>query len=194
VFDDGSPGSAGVPPPRWRGRLDGLPDVYLLLPGSDDMGIKWREGLLQIKGRVASVGQERFGARHAGRVERWLKWSYAGLPSPYRDLFAADESGRQTIAVQKRRMLRLFEVHADGTTGERDPDLRVARGINAEIADVEARGKRFTTLGFEAFPEDAVIARHFVTLVSRFLDSLVAARLDAESSQSYPQWLARFSD
>jgi hypothetical protein len=35
------PKRPGVGPPVWQGRLDDQPDVYLLVPGSDDMGIKW---------------------------------------------------------------------------------------------------------------------------------------------------------
>ena len=75
------PKSPGVGPPVWKGRLDDQPDVYLLVPGSDDMGIKWREGELQIKGRVSSLGTQVFCGRHQGKVERWIKWSYANTPS-----------------------------------------------------------------------------------------------------------------
>jgi hypothetical protein len=62
---------AAVGPPSWKGRLDDQPDVYLQIPGSEDLGIKWREGELQIKGRTAILGTQAFGIHH-GRVERWV--------------------------------------------------------------------------------------------------------------------------
>ena len=75
------PQRPGVGPLVWQGRLDDQPDVYLLVPGSDDMGIKWREGELQMKGRASSLGTQVFCGRHQGVVERWIKWSYTHMPS-----------------------------------------------------------------------------------------------------------------
>src|SRR5262245_61055024 len=66
-----------VGPPAWKGRLDGTPDVYLLVPDTDDIGIKWREGELQIKGRISNAGLAAFSGGHQGAVEHWTKWSYA---------------------------------------------------------------------------------------------------------------------
>ena len=65
-------------PPVWTVRLGGKPDVYLLLPGADDMGIKWGDGRLEIKGREAELGQQTFGSGIEGICQRWVKWSYAG--------------------------------------------------------------------------------------------------------------------
>jgi hypothetical protein len=64
------PKRPGVGPPVWTGRRDDHPDLYLLIPGSDDMGIKWREGELQVKGRVSACGAQVFCGRHQGVVER----------------------------------------------------------------------------------------------------------------------------
>ena len=54
------------------------------------MGIKWREGTLQIKGRIEDQGARRFGTRNEGRVQRWIKWTYAEVPAAYRALFDAE--------------------------------------------------------------------------------------------------------
>jgi hypothetical protein len=67
--------------PVWQGRLDDQPDIYLIIPGSGDMGIKWREGEFQIKGRVSSLGTQVFCGRHQGEVECWVKWSYPEICS-----------------------------------------------------------------------------------------------------------------
>lgn len=58
--------------PRWRS------DRYLMVPRADDMGIKWREGQLQIKGREGAVGLQQFVSGIEGSTERWVKWSYQG--------------------------------------------------------------------------------------------------------------------
>jgi hypothetical protein len=77
---------ASVARPQWKGRIDDQPDVYLLVPGQGDMGIKWREGQLQIKGLQSPLGTQLFSGRREGRVERWIKWSYEG--EPIRQAFA----------------------------------------------------------------------------------------------------------
>ena len=54
------PKNPDVGQPVWQGRLDDQPDIYLIIPGSGDMGIKWREGEFQIKGRVFRLSALKF--------------------------------------------------------------------------------------------------------------------------------------
>ncbi|HVY55538.1 MAG TPA: hypothetical protein VHC46_07255, partial [Thermodesulfobacteriota bacterium] len=141
-------------PPVWMGRLGGKPDVYLLLPGADDVGIKWREGSFQIKGRVASLGVHSFCGRFRGKVERWVRWSYSGLPEPYRNLFLDEKSnGLVTVSVGKTRALRKIKLDTyNGNALEVDPKSFIDRGINFELTDLEVAGKPYCTLAFEAYP------------------------------------------
>jgi hypothetical protein len=185
--------SPGVGPPAWKGRLDDQPDVYLLVPGSDDMGIKWREGELQIKGRVSSLGTQVFCGRHQGKVERWIKWSYANTPDSYRRLFVTEkEAGLVTASVRKTRALR--KVRLDTLTGEAqevDPKTFVDRGLGFELADLEVAGKAYCSLTFEAFPNDSAMDAAFSAAVEAFLDGLTAFDLTAADSWSYPAFLGR---
>ncbi len=179
------------PTPDWQGRLDDQPDVYLLVPAAIDMGIKWREGLLQIKGRTRDCGSTGFGP-HAGHVECWAKWSYRGLPPPWRELFGSEGSqpGIARVEVRKRRLLRAFRFEPDGWAAEADTTMQARRGVNAELTEVSAGERRCLTLGFEAFPDDEIVAARFDAFVSTFLASL-ETRLDADASLSYPAWLSR---
>jgi hypothetical protein len=183
--------SPGVGPPVWKGRLDDQPDVYLLVPGSDDMGIKWREGELQIKGRVSSLGTQVFCGRHQGEVERWIKWSYANTPASYQRLFVAGkETGLVTVSVRKTRALR--KVRLDTLTGkaqEVDAKTFVDRGLGFELTDLEVAGKAYCSLAFEAFPNDSAIDAAFTEAVDTFVDGLTAFDLTAAHSQSYPAFL-----
>jgi len=185
------PKGPDVGPSVWRGRLDGQPDVYLLVPGGDDMGIKWREGELPIKGRVSSLGTQRFCGRHQGQVERWIKWSYASIPAPYRRLFVAgEEAGLVTAAVRKRRAVR--RVWLDMRTGEAqevDALTVVHRGLGFELIDLEPAGRAYCSLAFEACPDDSAMGAAFTEVVAAFLDGLAAFDLTAAHSQSYPAFL-----
>ena len=180
-----------VGPPVWRGRLDDAPDVYLLVPGSDDMGIKWREGELQMKGRASSLGTQVFCGRHQGVVERWIKWSYANMPKPYQQLFMAGrETGLATAAVRKTRALRKVRLDTlTGTAEEVDAKTCVDRGLGCELTDLEVAGKAYCSLAFEAFPNDAAMDAAFTEAVEAFVHGLTAFDLTVAHSQSYPAFL-----
>ncbi len=174
--------------PQWRGRAGGQPDVYLLMRGCADMGVKWREGSLQIKGRVADLGACRFGARHEGRVQRWIKWTYTEVPAAYRLLFDADSGpGLETASVHKTRGLRLFSLDS-GTPAEVGSGTVLERGVVLEMADIELNGKRYCSIAFEAFPDDPTAAAGFDAVVGACLSEL-AATLPVDASMSYPEWL-----
>lgn len=49
-------------------------DLYLYLPGCDYLGIKLRQGRLEIKWRQAELEIVRFGDRVEGKAEKWGKW------------------------------------------------------------------------------------------------------------------------
>jgi hypothetical protein len=183
--------SPGVGPPVWQGRLDDQPDVYLLVPGSDDMGIKWREGELQIKGRVSCLGTQVFCGRHQGEVERWIKWSYANPPASYQRLFVAgQETELVTASVWKTRALRKVRLNTlTGKAQEVDAKTLVDRGLGLELTDLEVAGKAYCSLAFEAFPNDSAMDAAFTEAVEAFLDGLTAFDLTAAHSQSYPAFL-----
>jgi hypothetical protein len=175
--------------PRWTGRAGGVPDVYLLMPGCRDMGIKWREGSLQIKGCVEDLGIRALGPRHRGRVQRWIKWTYEEVPAAYRSLFSPGaRDGLRTAAVGKTRALRMISLDGEAP-GEALPGVVLRRGVGCEMTDLELNGKRYCSIAFEAFPDDAVTAAGFDSVVAGFLDELEHP-LDADASMSYPEWLS----
>lgn len=178
-------------PLEWRGRLGGKPDVYLLVPGADDMGIKWREGNFQIKGRAASLGTHSYCGRFQGKVERWARWSYSGLPEAYKKLFLDGKAnGLVTVSVGKTRALRKIKLDTyNGVAEEIDPKTFIDCGINFELTDLEVSGKQYCTVAFEAYPDDSGMHEGFTRVVEAFLDGLTGVELNAENSMSYPEWL-----
>lgn len=169
----------------------GMVDVHLVIPGASDMGVKWREGLLQVKGRMNAVRTQRFCGRFHGRVERWVKWSYDDLSAFYRTVFAAPPRGIVTVPVRTERKVR--KVRLDPRTGRGEevaPATRVEHGMTVELTDIEVNGTTFCSLGFEAFPADSSLPEAFIRAVDDCLTSLRVVNLAAANSQSFPAWLA----
>lgn len=185
-----------IGPPQWQPRENDQPDVYLLLPDGEDMGIKWREGQLQIKGRVSELGTRSFCGRHQGRAERWVKWSYANLPPSYQRLLLEGEIlGLKTVAVQKVRALRKLRLDTlTGKVQEVAAQTFVQRGLGFELVDLQVAGKPYCSLAVEAFPDESVIDAAATQAAETFLDSLTDFSLTAADSLSYPAWLARLPE
>jgi hypothetical protein len=194
-IDDGAP-------PAWTGRQD----VYVVVPGSDDMGVKVRgpevtgrgpqPARFEVKARVARRGvlDADLGAvRVSGHVEEWLKWSYAGEPlAPFVQGLLAHPA---RVAMDKERVQRKYDL-APG----RVPFPRIAvrtdveRGAYVELARVRAGGTAAWSVGVEAFgpPGDAQLAEALHRLVGEaFRDCPRGLRL--EDSRSYPGWLSALS-
>jgi hypothetical protein len=181
---------AWAPPPGWR------QDRYLVVPGQDDMGIKWREGRLEIKGLEAALGKRMFAPAIEGRCERWLKWSYGGeaVERRFGGLFR-DGSAHGVLTVEKRRLQRHLRLDPSGAVVEVGPDDRRERGIAIELAQVRVpRSSRepHWSLAFEGFPSDAQMSERFTQVVGCFLEGCPALPLTADRSMSYPRWLLDF--
>lgn len=176
-------------PPAWR------QDRYLLVPGNGDMGIKWRERRLEIKGRTSASRLQMLAPGIAGVRARWLKWSYASeaIERRFSRLF---ENGIApgVVTVEKRRLQRYFELDPAGAVHEVRLNDRRERGVNVELAEIRVAGSPchlHWSLAFEAFPSDQV-SEVFAPIVADFLAGCPALPLSADRSMSYPCWLLAF--
>jgi hypothetical protein len=183
---DAAPAGWEPAPPAWR------EDRYLPVPDADDIGIKWREGRLEIKGRIADLGPCAFAPDIEGRCERWIKWSSAGefVSQRFLGLFEG-RAAAGIILVEKRRLQWLFKLGEGGeTTAVNGSEPRVC-GLNLELARIRVggRGEEHWSLAFEAFPGDTTIDVPFMQAVARLLEGCPALPLSAARSMAYPRRL-----
>jgi len=185
---------AGAADPKWTGRLGGKPDTYLIVPGAADMGIKWREGQLQIKGLESSLGMQSFAGGFEGQVERWFKWSYEGksIEEAFARWFTGGNVFPQTVEVHKTRCLRKVRINPFSPTPiEVDSKTHIDRGGALEVTDLRVGSQAYTSVAFEAFPNDSGMHGDFTVFVNTFLGKLAGVSLTASNSLSYPAWLWR---
>jgi hypothetical protein len=164
-----------------------------VLPGHDDMGIKWREGRLEIKGREVVLGQLVFAGSIEGRVERWIKWSYAGSPIErhFFGMFQGDGAAGVAV-VAKRRPQRCLSIDRTSGPVEVGCDQPRPRGIDIELVQIRMAGPQSAahwSLAFEAFPGDQQMAEPFERTVLEILKDCPALPPGADRSMSYPRWL-----
>jgi hypothetical protein len=201
----------GSPPPevrRWfrRGSLwveqPARVDEYLLFPGCTSVGIKMRQGLLEVKALSGEAEIATYPGGAGGYRESWVKWS-----RPAAGVEGAENGprlpGEAWVSLSKRRTLREFSL--DGVDAAAVPfevDAGVVRpraGAAMEITELrvlpEARDSSpasvWWTLAFEGF--DA--AGETTACLDRVARHVLAAEpsplpLDVADSASYAAWLA----
>jgi len=164
-------------------------DHYLRLQRGHGLGIKLRQGSIEIKQRLHQYGNISFHRHVTGVIEHWRKWS---LP------LAADGEGvaemlvpkSSWIAVRKDRMLRAYRCDAGGqiiaTQGE-----YADQGCHLELTSVQARNRVWWTLAFEAYGVESSLRDSLASTMQYILKyEGTPYRLDARDSFGYARWLA----
>ncbi|MGO9172105.1 MAG: hypothetical protein ACLP7P_09090 [Rhodomicrobium sp.] len=164
-------------------------DSYIWDPGQVELGIKLRNGALEVKGLVEiSRSQVSFTPKLTGRVELWCKWRTETLQLV----------PRRVIAVKKRRWLRQFYAADDGPSeialDESEKPKGViappARGCNIELSRVRDDGGRiWWSFGFESFGALADIEDMLQATVALMLER-GPPPLPPGLCASYPKWLS----
>lgn len=162
-------------------------DHYLRGSGSDALGIKLREGRLEIKRRVASAGLRELAAGCAGYVETWRKWAF--LLAPEAQAFESPESG-SWASVTKSRHIGRFVLSAAGQPVPAALDALLPAACDCELTAVAlGRSEPWWTLGFEAFGPALSALGLLLAVAHQLLRMALALSLTEEMSQSYPAWL-----
>jgi hypothetical protein len=188
----------GMPPPaavEWFRGGNREPEVetrrvdhYFRLAGVNTLGIKLREGRIELKQRQRQLGVVRFAERVHGVMEQWHKWSMS-LAESGTSLAAMVLPGRSWIGVEKRRQVRSYNV-TDGN------EVRVVeagefprRGCSWELAAIRVAGQSWWTTGLEAFGDEGDTPGDLLRVAQLLLSDRVPQTLEAKDSFSYPEWL-----
>lgn len=160
-------------------------DFYLRLDDDDSLGIKLREGRIEVKRREGESSWVQFGEQAIGRVESWRKW-------PFELADVQDGVDEQWVGVWKSRRWCLFEVGENGRISLASGSIILEAGCACELTEIHLAGSAefWWSLGLEAFGGTAVQRTERLQWVAKnFLTQPGAPLLPAEQSYSYPKWL-----
>jgi hypothetical protein len=163
---------AASEPPRSRS------DIYLVLPGTDALGVKIRGGTtrFELKLRPAPPRPLTVAGDVSGQLEEWQRWSYS-RPSFTRFLPRLGLPKERWVEVGKRRRLVTIPYRGEA-------------GCRVELTALRVQGRRWWTVGFEAFGPDADRVPALEAAAERFFGALdLPDGLGADCSCGYPGWL-----
>lgn len=173
------------------GRVERHPwreDHYLRLPDSDALGVKLREGRLEVKLRVQEHGVVRLHEHVSGRVEHWRKWSFQ-LAAQRSALSLIAVPAASWIPVRKERILRTYQVTSEGRTVPVVTPQALHQACEAELTQVRVVGQDWWTLAFEAFGDESALQERLIRVARRVFATGEPPRLDAPASRGYAAWL-----
>lgn len=171
--------AAAAPPPEVRS------DAYLVLPGTDALGVKVRGGTANLEFKLRPRPPEPLPPPlprdTGGHLERWQRWSFPrsavsrllprlGLPK-----------GRWRTVRKERRLVTLPYAGRDDA------------GCRVELTALGVDGSRWSTLGFESYGPEGDLVAALVSGAGHFFGALATDLGDgfgADRSCGYPGWLA----
>jgi hypothetical protein len=170
--------SSDPPPQQESPRVDHYLDRV-----DESLGIKLREGKIEVKRREAIIGDLAVGGRVLGVVERWRKWSFT--------LDDRDVPRDSWIVVEKRRRLRKYAIR-DGRAVAVPAGDRPAQGCNVELTELRVADDSWWTLGLEAYGDESTLEDQ-LWLAARAVFGDDAPPLTIDDSYAYPAWLRRLA-
>jgi len=170
-------------------------DYYLRFPDRDCLGIKLREGRLEIKRRCHDFGVVRLHESVVGRVEHWRKWSLELAQNGWRPAGRAAPSSAW-VAVRKERRLRTYRLAGEGADIDLAPEVVAVdaescsdQGGDWELTAVNAGDRTWWSVCFEAFGDESTLRETLVLVVRHVLSGGVPRAFDAAHSYGYARWL-----
>lgn len=163
-------------------------DWYLQLADGDALGIKLREGRIELKRRLHQYGIVRLAAGVDGRIEGWRKWSFPLAETEEFPEYASLEAHHWT-RVRKERQLKRFSITAGRQVEPVPVGSLLSDGCNAELAHISAAGGQWWSLAFEAFGHEPDLVETLVAIAAFALERGETPTFHAHDSYGYPQWL-----
>ena len=164
-------------------------DVYLYSPKCDFLGIKLRQGRLEVKWRKAELGAVGFGDFVEGKAEKWSKWLCCDdTEQTFQPNFVMGNSS--WVNVQKVRHSQLYQVLPEFPPQPVCADEHIENGCTVELTHLIIQGNAWWSLAFEASGEDACLMENLQTTASWVFDTYRELKLEAINSYAFPSWLA----
>ena len=163
-------------------------DYYLRITDREGLGIKLREGRIEIKQRHQQLGIVRFHERVAGAIEYWRKWSFE-LGEMHGGLAVRAAVDSSWIGVSKARGLRRYRLTGERKVVAMSTEAYADRGCDLELTNVRVGEKAWWSLSFEAFGSEPTLRENLLLVAKQVFAIGEPPALDARDSCGYPKWL-----
>jgi len=129
-------------------------DFYLPLPDKEDMGIKLREGKIEVKLRENAPKLTKLTCDTEGYLENWVKWSLDVREDDRLSRAIIEEKEYDWIEVYKERIGVKLVTGENGKINLLNIKDRIPFGCQMEYTRILVKGQEWFTFGLEWFGEE----------------------------------------
>lgn len=163
-------------------------DLYLFSTESEFLGIKLRQGRLEVKWRTAELGVVNFGSFVEGKVQKWRKWLCCdSTGESFQPSLVADNP--IWVNVDKIRYSQFYQVLPDSLVQPVPETEGIDNGCSVELTHLVMRENPWWSLAFEARGEDAFLMNNLQATARRVFNNYRGLNLLTLNSYAYPTWL-----
>ena len=180
----------GDRPGELLAKPDEREDVYLYtIPVCEYLGIKLRQGKLEVKWRNAELGVIGFGQNWQAKLEKWVKW-VCDDPTATNMTPASVLDNGAWISVKKSRCQRIYKINIDTEIQLLPIQQPMDQACAVEFTKLNINGLDWWTVAFEAFGEDVSMTDMLLPAAELIFKNYQGVDLQPQDSFAYPKWLS----
>ena len=167
-------------------------DLYFIVRDREDLGLKISRGRLELKMRQDAQPFSLPGPQVAGVVETWIKeeWRFAKEFAGCLDMvFGKPKLKGWRVEVQKNRVVRKYQVDAQGNVKGLAMDLPSELLLKVELTGLVKHDRPWWTFGMEISGGPPNLHEIFADAVKNMLNGQPQLDLHTDRSYGYPHWL-----
>lgn len=126
-------------------------DFYLPLPGKEDIGIKLREGNIEIKQRINQPEKGKISASAEGYFEDYIKWSFSTADEDELSREIIQKNRYEWLKVRKERMGFKLQETEEAKTSMVNISEYIPYGCQVEYTRISLNKKTWYSFGLEWF-------------------------------------------
>ncbi|RDC63834.1 hypothetical protein [Adhaeribacter pallidiroseus] len=176
-------------------------DIYLWQPGLSKIGVKIREGKVEVKILLAERGVVPLMNANSGLANDWVKYSFGLLESDAENLNLLQQFSEQPlnsneqlwVRVDKERLLIKMGINPDNSLKQVAANSWPEEGCGVELTRIRVHRQIFYTFGLEAFSKTQQEHRNLELTLQHTLPALAVNNLHHQQSNSYPGFLQDLS-
>ena len=162
-------------------------DVYLYTPECDYLGVKLRQGGLEVKWCNPEKDTVHFGSLVEGNVEKWKKWRCSDF-SGESFQFSQIADNPLWVKVKKVRYSQLYTVVLKLPKAV-STDIDIDNGCSLELTNVEVNGNQWWSISLEAFGKNCNLKENLYATAALVFETYNGFPLQATNSHGYPSLL-----
>jgi hypothetical protein len=167
-------------------------DHYIFIPSVDNLGIKIREGRLEVKWRIPNSLKRVETLKLEGLTEEWVKWSWTDskpqITDPLFDFLSEYPKGPM-IKILKNRLSRKFKLSSSNVSEPVEWIDPSESGFSMELTTIILGESKWWSFGFETIGTKIAL-EPFKTKIKE-MTSTIPLKLPLENSFGYPKWISK---